>query len=35
MHTLPDAMNSLVAKQTIEILTLRPTMSYRLGPPRQ
>jgi hypothetical protein len=34
-QALPDEVNSLVAKQTIEILTLRPTMSYRLGPARQ
>ena len=34
-RSLPDEVNSLVTKQTIEILTLRPTMSYRLGPARQ
>ena len=34
-QTLPDEVNALIAKQTIEILTLRPTMSYRLGPARQ
>ena len=34
-QALPDEANSFVAKQTIEILTLRPTMSYRLTPARQ
>jgi hypothetical protein len=34
-QSLPDEASNLVAKQTIEILTLRPTMSYRLGPARQ
>jgi hypothetical protein len=34
-QALPDELNALVAKQTIEILTLRPTMSYRLAPARQ
>ena len=34
-QTLPDDLNALVAKQAIEILTLRPTMSYRLAPARQ
>jgi len=33
--TLPDAVNTLVARTTVEILTLRPTMSYGLPPPRQ
>lgn len=32
-RALPDAVNPLIAKTTIEILTLRPTMSYGLGPP--
>jgi hypothetical protein len=31
---LPDAVNDLVAKTTIEILTLRPAMSYGLSPAR-
>jgi hypothetical protein len=34
-QSLPDDVSNLVAKQTTEILTLRPTMSYRLGPARQ
>ena len=34
-QAFPDETSSLVANQTIEILTLRPTMSYRLGPARQ
>jgi hypothetical protein len=34
-QALSDEANSFVAKQTIEILTLRPTMSYRLTPARQ
>ncbi len=29
-QALPDAVNRLVGKMTIEILNLRPTMSYRL-----
>jgi hypothetical protein len=32
---LPDAVRSLVAKTTVEILTLRPTMCYGLSPARQ
>ena len=32
---LPDAVRSLIAKTTIEILTLRPTMSLGLAPGRQ
>jgi len=32
-QALPNEANSLVAKTTIEILTLRPTMSLGLGPP--
>ena len=32
---LPDELSNLVAKQTVEILTLRPAMSYRLAPARQ
>lgn len=31
---LPEKANSLVAKTTVEILTLRPTMSYGLAPAR-
>lgn len=30
---LPDAVNELVARVTIEILSFRPTMSYNLEPP--
>lgn len=30
---LPDAVNRLIARTTVEIWTLRPTMSYGLGPP--
>ena len=30
---LPDGVSALTAKTTVEILTLRPTMSYGLGPP--
>ena len=30
---LPAAVNGRVARVTVEILTLRPTMSYRLGSP--
>ena len=32
-QALPDGVNNLIAKMTIEILTLRPTMSYGLGSP--
>jgi len=32
-QALPDAVSPLVAKTTVEILTLRPTMSYGLGSP--
>jgi len=31
-QALPDEALSLITKQTVEILTLRPTMSYRLTP---
>jgi hypothetical protein len=31
-QALPDKVNSLIAKTTIEILSLRPTMSYGLSP---
>jgi hypothetical protein len=34
-QALPDKVNGLIAKTTVEILTLRPTMSYGLSPPRQ
>jgi hypothetical protein len=34
-QTLPDEVNTLVHQQTIEILTLRPTLSYRLAAARQ
>ena len=34
-QVLPDDVNKLISHQTIEILTLRPTMSYRLAPARQ
>jgi hypothetical protein len=33
-QALPGALNSLIAKLTVEILTLRPTMSYGLSPAR-
>jgi hypothetical protein len=33
-QALPDGVNQLIAKTTVEILTLRPTMSYGLPPPR-
>ena len=32
-QALPDKVNALIAKITIEILNLRPTMSYGLGSP--
>jgi len=32
-QALPDAVDNLIAKTAVEILTLRPTMSYGLGPP--
>ncbi len=32
---LPDKVNALIAKTTVEILNLRPTMSYGLSPARQ
>jgi hypothetical protein len=34
-RALPEAVHSLIAKTTIEILTLRPTMSLGLAPARQ
>jgi hypothetical protein len=34
-QALPDAVNDLIAKMTVEILTLRPTMSYGLSPARE
>jgi hypothetical protein len=35
-QALPDAANRLIARTTVEILTLRPTMSLGLGsPPRE
>jgi hypothetical protein len=30
-QALPDKVNNLIAKMTVEILTLRPTMSYNLS----
>jgi len=30
---VPDGVNHLVARTTVEILTLRPTMSLNLGSP--
>jgi hypothetical protein len=33
-QALPDALNPLIAKTTVEILTLRPTMCYGLSPAR-
>jgi len=32
-RALPDGISPLIAKTTVEILTLRPTMSYGLGSP--
>ena len=34
-QALPDKVNQLISKATVEILTLRPTLSYRLSPARQ
>jgi len=34
-QSLPDKVNGLIAKMTVEILTLRPTMSYGLSPARE
>jgi hypothetical protein len=34
-QALPDAINHLISKTTVEILTLRPTMCYGLSPARQ
>jgi hypothetical protein len=34
-QALPDTLNDVIAKTTVEILTLRPTMSYGLSPPRE
>jgi hypothetical protein len=34
-QALPDAVKSLTAKTTVEILTLRPTMCYGVAPARQ
>jgi hypothetical protein len=34
-QALPEAVNRLVAKTTVEILNLRPTMCYGLTPTRQ
>jgi len=33
-QALPEKVNGLIAKTTVEILNLRPTMSYGLSPPR-
>ncbi|HMK21500.1 MAG TPA: hypothetical protein VK466_04150 [Terriglobales bacterium] len=33
-QVLPDTVNGLIAKTTVEILTLRPTMCYGLAPER-
>ena len=33
--SLPDTVSALIAKTTVEILSLRPTMSYGLSPARQ
>jgi hypothetical protein len=32
-QALPDSANRLIARTTVEILTLRPTMSFGLGSP--
>ena len=34
-QALPDRVNDLIARTTVEILTLRPTMSYGLSPARE
>ena len=34
-QSLPDTVSALIAKTTVEILSLRPTMSYGLSPARQ
>jgi hypothetical protein len=34
-QTIPDGVNHLIAKMTVEILNLRPTMCYGLSPARQ
>ena len=34
-QALPEKVNGLIAKTTVEILNLRPTMSYGISPPRQ
>jgi len=34
-QALPDAINHLISKTTVEILTLRPTMCYGVSPLRQ
>jgi hypothetical protein len=34
-QALPDAINHLISKTTVEILTLRPSMCYGLSPVRQ
>jgi hypothetical protein len=34
-EALPDKVNDSIAKTTVEILTLRPTMSYGLSPARE
>jgi hypothetical protein len=34
-QTLPESVNDLIAKTTVEILNLRPTMSYGLSPDRK
>jgi hypothetical protein len=33
-RSVPDQVNALVVKSTIEILTLRPTLSLGVGPAR-
>ena len=32
-QALPDDVSDLIAKTTVEILSLRPTLSYGLGSP--
>jgi hypothetical protein len=34
-QALPDQVNDWIAKTTVEILTLRPTMSYGLAPAQE
>ena len=33
-QALPESVKGLISRTTVEVLTLRPTMSYNLGSPR-